>query len=185
MNQSKLHQLGNTAGLVMVCIILSITFGDQYYQHDLPCPLCLLQRSAFVAVGLCLGMNLFIGIKTIHYGLMILSALLGASTSFRQVLLHVTPGDPGYGHLIFGFNLYMLSSIAFLIILGLIGIAMLFEQGFNKVLGKPGALTFGVMILFLILILSNGISTFVECGFFACEENPVHYDLLSGHNHVQ
>ena len=183
MNQNKLHQIGNTAGLVMVCIILTITFVDQFYQHDLPCPLCLLQRSSFVAVGLCLCMNLLNGIKTTHYGLMILSALLGATTSLRQLFLHITPSDPGYGHLVLGFNLYVLSLIAFLIIIGLIGIAMLFERGFHEAHEQPGPIKFIVVILFLILILANGISTFVECGFFACPDNPVNYYLLSGNEH--
>ncbi len=178
MNQNKLHQIGNTAGLLMVCVILTIAFGDQVYRHDMPCPLCLLQRTGFVAIGLCLCMNLKNGIKTTHYGLMTLAALLGFATSIRQVFLHLAPGDPGYGHLLFGFDLYIWSVTAFTIVIVLIAIAMLFEHGFTQSQQKPGRTIRAIIILFLVLILANLISTFVECGISACPDNPVGYTLL-------
>ena len=70
MNQKKLHEWGNTFGVVILSVVLILAFADQLSNHDLPCPLCLLQRVCFVAVGLCLCMNLKEGIKTSHYGLM-------------------------------------------------------------------------------------------------------------------
>ena len=163
----------------MLCLLLTLSLADQIYSHDLPCPLCLLHRVCFVAVGLCLCMNLKNGIKTTHYGLMTLAALLGFATSLRQTLLHIAPGDPGYGHLFLGFHYYIWSAIVFAIIMGLVAVAMLFEHGFNENQPVPSRGKLFTMIFFLGLILVNGISTFVECGIGVCPANPIRYYLLS------
>ncbi len=178
MNQNECHRLGNTIGLLGICTGLIIAFADQLYQQDLPCPLCLLQRVSLIAVGLCLCMNLKNGIRTTHYGLMLLAALLGFSIALRQVFLHLALGDPGYGHAILGFHLYTLSSIAFILIISSTAIALILEGGFDE---KKSTLTRKNKLLigfFLVLILANGISTFIECGFSICPANPVHYQLI-------
>jgi len=179
MNQNKLHRMGNSWGLALICTILVIGFVDQFYRHDLPCPLCLLQRAGFIAVGLCLCMNLKKGIHTTHYGLMLLAALVGFATAIHQVFLHIAPGDLGYGHLVFGFHLYIWSAIAFILIMLLIGMAMLFEDGFSEQQQKLNRNELALMAIFLVLILANGISTFVECGFLICPSDPEHYQLLN------
>ena len=179
MNQNTIHRIGNSLGLAIVCVILLITFIEQFFQHDLPCPLCLLQRVSFVAIGLCIAMNLQYGIKISHYGLMILSALLGFSISLWQVFLHTAPADPGYGHALLGFHLYVWSSIAFMIIIGFIAIAILIEHGFTEPQQKTNRAIRVLMVFFVILILANGISTFIECGFAVCPADPVRYILLS------
>jgi disulfide bond formation protein DsbB len=175
MNQIKLHRWGNTFGLMVICIILSIALIDQFYRSDLPCPLCLLQRISFVAVGLCLAMNLKLTISTTHYGLMIISALIGFAIALRQFFLHLTPNDPGYGHLFWGINFFTWSMIAFSTVIALTGIALLLNRGFNHHQASLSWGTHALIILFLILILVNGISTFIECGFSVCPDNPVRY----------
>ena len=185
MNQPKLHQFGNTLGLVIISLILSVAFIDQLLQHDLPCPLCLLQRIGFIAVGLCLCMNLKNGIKTSHYGLMILSSLLGFFVSLRQISLHTMPNDPGYGSVLFGLHFYVWSAIAFCLIIGLIAIGLLFEAGFTDMPKKLGLGKVALMIFFLFLILANGISTLIECGLSVCPDNPVNYKLLSSADHFK
>ena len=182
MNQNKLHRITNTIALVIICIILTIAFADQLTNHDLPCPLCLLQRICFVAIGLSLCMNLKDGIKIAHYGLMILATILGLAIALRQILLHIAPNDPGYGHLVFGLHMYIWSAIAFTIILGLTAIGMLFESGFTEKQIEPGRGKFALMIIFLLLILANGISTFIECGVLICPDNPIRYNLFGAAN---
>ena len=154
-----------------------MAFYDQLI-HDLPCPLCLLQRLCFIGAGLGICMNLKAGIKISHYGLMILSGLLGLGTALRQIFLHVSPGDVGYGSPLLGMYFYTWAAISFVIIIGLIAIALIFEQGFteNKIISNRWFNL--VMTCFLILILANGISTFLECGAFVCKGNPIHYYLL-------
>ncbi len=124
-------------------------------------------------------MNLTQGIKVAHYGLMILAALLGLTIAFRQVFLHVTPGDLGYGSPLLGLFLYTWSAIGFGLIIGLNALALLFEKGFTERKEiKPSFITKLLMVFFLLLILANGVSTFLECGFFICTDNPGHYYLL-------
>ncbi|MFW2572321.1 disulfide bond formation protein B [Legionella sp. 29fVS95] len=178
-NQTKIHQWGNCFGLILVCAVLLFAFYDQLYNHDLPCPLCLLQRACFIGIGLCLCMNLTTGIKITHYGLMTLTSLLGLGIALRQIFLHVAPGDLGYGSPLLGLYLYTWSAIGFVVIIGVIAIAQLFEQAFledNN--APPSRWLYLLMGFFLLLILANGISTFIECGPFVCKSNPQHYYLL-------
>ncbi len=51
----------NGLGLLAVSVVLLVAFADQLLLGDLPCPLCILQRGAFVAVGVALVMNLRLG----------------------------------------------------------------------------------------------------------------------------
>ncbi|WP_028389181.1 disulfide bond formation protein B [Legionella fairfieldensis] len=178
-NEKKIHYWINGSALLIVCIILLIAFYKQLLNHELPCPLCLLQRLCFVGVGLCLCMNLTKGIKVSHYGLMLLASILGLTIALRQVFLHVSPGDLGYGSPLLGLYLYTWSAIGFGIIIGLIAVTLLIEDGFNRKKDiLPGRFLYLLMSFFLILILANGISTFMECGPYICKDNPVHYYLL-------
>ncbi len=178
MNQNQLHKAGNMFGLILISLILVISFLDQLSRHDLPCPLCLLQRIGFVAVGLCMCMNLKMGIKPSHYGLMILSALFGLAVALRQNFLHLTPNDPGYGHLIFGLYAYVWSAIIFTLMLIAIGGALIFERGFGENQLKINRFSVVLILVFLSLILLNGVSTLIECGTLTCKDNPVRYELL-------
>ncbi|WED43336.1 disulfide bond formation protein B [Legionella cardiaca] len=178
MTQNKVHQFGNFAGLVLICVVLALAFYQQLVEHTLPCPLCLLQRLCFIGVGLCLCMNLLNGIRINYYGLMLLTSLLGLGIALRQILLHATPGDLGYGTPILGLYLYTWSAIGFVIIMGVMAIALLFERGFHEQSSQPGRLSYLLASVFLLLILANGISTFLECGLSICKGNPVRYDFL-------
>lgn len=177
-DQNQIHRWGNILGLMTICAILIFTFYEQLSQHDLPCPLCLLQRLCFIGIGLCLCMNLTLGIRVSHYALMIFSTLLGLAIALRQVFLHVSPGDLGYGSPLLGLFLYTWATIGFAIIMGLIAIALMLEDGFTETkTGNNRGLNL-LMSGFLILILANGISTFLVCGAFICKDNPIHYYLL-------
>lgn len=174
------HRIANSLGLSIICFILATAFYCQLINHELPCPLCLLQRVCFVGVGLGLCMNLREGTRISHYGFILFSALLGFAIALRQIFLHISPGDIGYGSPLLGLYLYTWSAIVFLIVIGLVAISLLFEQQFCKKkktlpLTRPA---YFLLSLFLLLILFNGISTFLECGPFVCKDNPVHYYLL-------
>ncbi len=176
--EGKLHIWGNWLGLLCLCVILGFVLAEQLICHDLPCPLCLLQRVAFVAIGMNILMNLCLGFRPAHYGLMLLSALLGFAVSLRQITLHWGSNAPGYGLPVLGHYLYTWAAIGFAIIIILIATALILEQGINieyKVQKKWGKALIG---LFLFLILANGISTFLECGPFACPGDPTEYYLL-------
>ncbi|MCL9683280.1 disulfide bond formation protein B [Legionella maioricensis] len=173
--QGKLHLLGNLLGLLIICSILIFALWDQLIIDDLPCPLCLLQRVCYIAIGLGMLMNLRLGVKPSHYGLMSLATLLGLAISVRQITLHLAPGDMGYGSPILGYYLYTWAAISFAVIITLIALALIFDQGFNieYKIQHPGGKA--LIALFLFLILANVVSTFILCGPFTCPDNPTQY----------
>lgn len=177
--QMRLHLFGNTSGLFIICCILIFAFIDQLTRHELPCPICILQRICYVAVALCFVMNLTLGIRTSHYGLMLLASLLGLAISVRQIYIHLTPGDPGYGNLFFGLHLYTWSAVIFLIIILLISTALILDRGFMPEYRVQNKWVKVMIWVFFILILANGISTFLECGPHECPDNPSNYYLLN------
>lgn len=173
--QGKLHLLGNLLGLLGICSILSFILLDQLIIHELPCPLCLLQRVCYIAIGLAMLMNLCLKIRPSHYGLMILAALLGLAISVRQISLHLAPGDMGYGSQILGHYLYTWAALGFVIIIIFIALALIFDQGFNIEYKTQNTWFKTLIALFLFLILANGVSTFILCGPYTCPDNPTQY----------
>lgn len=172
----------NALGVFAVCIVLLAALYDQFAHHDLPCPLCLLQRVAFVAVLCGLLLNVIMGPKPNHYSVMIVSAFFGAAVALRQVSLHVIPPDPGYGDPFLGMHYYTWAFLVFAaIILGTAIVAAYSTQyhkqrfiGFTAQngLGKAAiALAVGV-------VAANVVSTFAECGPGQCPDDPVSYWLF-------
>jgi disulfide bond formation protein DsbB len=178
MNQVKCHKIANILGLIFVCGVLIITADAQWRHHDLPCPLCLMQRLCFIAIGLSMCLNLKEGIKTSHYGVMTLAAILGLIIALRQTSLHLAPNDPGYGQIFLGFHMYIWSAITFTIILGLVGVGLLLEKGFSNNKHPMNRWQLILITLFLCLILANGISTLVECEALVCKDPPLHHHFL-------
>src|SRR6478735_4709324 len=123
----------NALGLYAIALVLIVAFAAQLVLHELPCPLCLLQRIQFAVLAIGPILNIRWGPRPSHYALSLLAAAAGAAFSTRQVLLHIMPGDAGYG-----------------------------------------------TALFLVIALTalNVASTLLECGFGACADNPVVYELL-------
>lgn len=72
-----MSKLLNALGLIAVDLVLVLAFVDQLWLHDLPCPLCILQRAAFIAAGFGLALNLLFGPRPSHYGVLILGAAAG------------------------------------------------------------------------------------------------------------
>jgi len=69
-------RLLNAIGLILVNAVLGAAFYGQFVGGELPCPLCLLQRVAFVAVLYGLVLNVVYGAKPLHYSIILVSALL-------------------------------------------------------------------------------------------------------------
>lgn len=171
----------NALGLLAVSAILLLAFLDQLLLADLPCPLCLLQRAGFAAVGIGLALNLRFGPRPSHYALVILAAMVGAATSLRQVLLHVVPGTGAYGGAVFGLHLYSWAFLLFMLIVLGSAVMLLFDRQFapdERAGGRLSTLATLAFALALLLALGNGISTLLECGVGLCPDDPVSYQLL-------
>ena len=82
--------------------------------HELPCPLCLLQRILFAVLAVGPILNMRFGPRPSHYALSLLAAVAGFVVSTRQVLLHIMPGDAGYGSALLGYHYYTWALIGFM-----------------------------------------------------------------------
>ncbi|WP_254498763.1 disulfide bond formation protein B, partial [Salmonella enterica] len=71
-------------------------------RHELPCPICLLQRDGLIIAGFGVLFNLCFGLRGIHYGIVIIGSILTGVMSSRQLCLHIMTGDTGYGSAFFG-----------------------------------------------------------------------------------
>lgn len=166
----------NALGLYAIAAVLLAAFVFQFTLGELACPLCLLQRVAFAALAIGPILNLRYGPRPSHYALSLLAALAGAGIATRQVLLHIMPGDPGYGSVIFGNHYYTWALVCFIAAAVSIAVVLLSDQQFAWS-EKPaiGRFEKGAFWLVVALIAANALNVFVECGPSVCPDNPVSY----------
>jgi len=170
----------NALGLYGVALVLLVAFAAQLLLHELPCPLCLLQRIQFAMLAVGPILNIRFGARPSHYAVSLLTAVAGAAFAARQMLLHVMPGDPGYGSAPLGYHYYTWAFIGFAVAIVALAAMLLFDEQFREI-DKPQAIgAFARMAVWLVLALTalNVISTLLECGIGACPDNPVVYELL-------
>jgi disulfide bond formation protein DsbB len=172
----------NALSLYAIAAVLVAAFAAQWLLHELPCPLCLLQRIEFAVLAIGPIMNVRWGPRPSHYALSLLAAAAGAAFSSRQVLLHIMPGDAGYGTALFGYHYYTLALIGFASAIVLLAAMLLFDRQFKEDGAAPpvAASAFASTAVWLVIGLTalNAVSTLLECGFAACADNPVVYELL-------
>ena len=114
----------------------------------------------------------------------LLAAVLGAVISSRQVLLHIAPGDPGYGSAVMGMHLYTWALVVFMVVIAVSGFMLIFgaEPAVDGDANAPAQrhwftkLTFWV---FAAIIAANAVAVFVEAGFnLYLPDNPEGYLLF-------
>src|SRR6266851_2824989 len=105
----------NALSLYAVALVLAAAFAAQLLLHELPCPLCLLQRIQFAVLAIGPILNIRWGPRPSHYAVSLLAAAAFATTAVWLVIALTT---------------------------------------------------------------LNVVSTLLECGFGACADNPVVYELL-------
>jgi hypothetical protein len=91
------------------------------------------------------------------------------------------PGDAGYGTALFGYHYYSLALIGFAAAIMLLAAILLFDRQFNVDAATPQAAgAFATIAVWLVIALTglNVASTLLECGFGACAEDPIFYQLL-------
>lgn len=181
-NAHKFCRPLNTLGLCVNNIILLFAFYYQLVLHELPCPICLLQRVGIIMISIGFLQNILFGIRNIHYGIALLGCIITIIIALRQVFIHILPGDPGYGSTLFGIHFYTWALLSSL--LTMIGIALLLIL--QKENGDDVTTHFKLTIvlekisitIFVLLIAANVISTILECGLGQCPSNPTGYQLL-------
>src|SRR5436305_13714623 len=96
----------NALSLYAVAAVLAAAYAAQFMLHELPCPLCLLQRILFATLAVGPILNIRFGPRPSHYAISLLAAIAGAAASTRRVLLHILPGDARYGSALLGYHSY-------------------------------------------------------------------------------
>jgi len=171
--------------VLAVCGVLLGSISYQFLNGELPCPLCVIQRLCFLLA--CTGPLVIlrmisreeagVRIQARGFALCILASLPGALTSMRQVLLHITAGDPGYGPPVMGMHLYSWAFVVFACLmfgsaLGLLGLQ-------ENPLSLPRWFTTSLNLLVLAIATIIVLSTIVMEGWhWVLPDNPVHYELL-------
>src|SRR6266571_767863 len=159
----------NTLGLYAVALVLVVAFAAQQILNELPCPLCLLQRIQFAMLAVGPILNVRFGPRPSHYALSLLTAVAGAAVAMRQILLHIMPGDPGYGSALLGYHYYTWAFIGFAVAIVLIAAMLLFDRQFKDdgaaQLVDVGAFARIAVWLVIALTALNVLATLVECGF--------------------
>ena len=160
-------------GVLAGSLHLQLGVGEQ------PCPLCLVQRSAMIGLAVGPIMNLLWGIRPAHYALSILAAVVGSAGSIRQILLHIQPGDAGYGPAVFGLHLYTWAFVTFVIAIVGCSAMLLWSAQFDpnddgiryeRRWFRVFALTAIIWALLDLLVIA--ISVIPECGLGMCPDDP-------------
>ena len=173
----------NALGLIAISAVLAYALVAQFLAHELPCPLCLLQRLGFCAVASGLLMNVVLGCRIAHYSFSLIAAVGGGATALRLVSLHVIPGSPRYGDAVLGLHFYPWAFLLFVLIV--VGLAVMVcisrqyqEEGGFVAWSAHSWLCRSAVVSIMLLIAVNAISTFAMCGPGVCPDDPVSYWLL-------
>lgn len=170
----------NSLALAGICVSLLVAFYFQLIVGEIPCPLCMLQRIGLMIVGFGFFLNVRFGPSAIHYAIIILSAMVGAGASLRQVLLHIVPGTGGFGSAIFGYHMYTWGFIAFMATIVFAAVMLVVDR--NRLAGHSshGATWLASLLggLLLLLGLGNLASNILVCGFAVCSGDPQGYILF-------
>lgn len=179
----KTHNLTVYFIIIASCIATNaFTLAFQLQYHDLPCPLCLLQRFGLLAVAYGATMALRTDGTARYVFVVVISSIFTLIVALRQLLLHIMPLDLGYGPTLFGLHYYTwtaLLALAFIIIVAmapLISTIDIKHYLSNKSIQRLKEFTY---YFFILLCFINIVTTFLECGFTACPSNPTEYAKLS------
>ena len=170
----KLLKYCNSVCILIVCGILIGAFYFQFGLNEDPCPLCLLQRMGMIGVIFGLLLNTFFGFKTNHFSIVIIAAIVGATFSVRQVLLHITKvnGDVGYGTPVLGMHLYTWGVLIFMASILGAAVFLFFNDKF-KSSRTHVVLNFEKYVAYLaaLIVFVNIVATLFECQIGPCCDN--------------
>ncbi|MFF5704141.1 disulfide bond formation protein B [Streptomyces sp. NPDC012794] len=175
----------------------AVVCGGLFYQFGLweyPCPLCVVQRMfmllAAVGAGYVVRTALTVGVVTgrdymTGWGMALVAVMGGSFTAWRQTMLHILPGDKGYGSTALGLHLYVWAWILFSASVVAIGVVLALAHataGRTVPTAAPGPhRTAGILVLgFLGLVLAvNVVAVFLEEGFhWFLPDDPVRYQFF-------
>lgn len=174
------------------CFVMLSAFFIQFVEGEFPCPLCMLQRYGMILStlgALLIVMQARRGTLTVAkysqgLGMGLLGALIGgAEVSVRQILLHIKPGDPGYGAPVLGLHLYTWALITFVIVIAYCGVQLVLTPRGIPQAPPPGSglykLSTAIIWLFIGVVAANVIAIIFLEGFaWVLPDDPTGYTLI-------
>jgi disulfide bond formation protein DsbB len=183
-----LYLAAATLNVWVLALVLTAAFAVQLVSGELPCPLCVMQRVARMLVALgpthvllrARGGVLTARDVAIGNGMAIVAALVGATASGRQMLLHILPGDAGYGAPVLGLHLYTWCFVAFVCQIAASAVMLLTAVWLEDKAAPIPERSIGVTtIAFAVIVVANLGSVIAEAGLnWDLPENPVRYLLF-------
>lgn len=180
--------------IIGVMFVILGAFWFQFAEGELPCPLCLLQRMGMILATFGPAYVLIrmhaddesvtpASRAATGFGMAVLGGMLGMAMAARQVLLHILPGDPGYGDAVMGMHLYTWAVVVFIVVICTSGVTLLFHREL-----APGRSTRpmpwwtkATLGLLFMVIVANIVNAFAIAGFHPfLPDNPEHYLLFGG-----
>ncbi|MCX4525998.1 MULTISPECIES: disulfide bond formation protein B [unclassified Streptomyces] len=166
----------------------------QFGAGEHTCPLCVVQRMCMVLAALGAGHIVRTALRDgavtgrdymTGWGLALVAVVAGSFASWRQTMLHVLPGDKGYGGELFGLHLYVWAWILFQLSVVAIGVVLAFAHATADravPTAGPGAYrTVGLSALWFLglVIAANLVAVFLEEGFhWFLPDDPSRYELF-------
>jgi len=184
---TRLYLLAATLNVWVLVLILAAAFAVQLIVGDLPCPLCVVQRVCLMLVALgplhilMRGRDGFFTTRdaAVGNGMAIVAAFVGAVTSGRQVLLHILPGDAGFGAPVFGLHLYTWCLIAFACQIAASAVLLIALDFIEEKPQPDWPLTNATAIALAVVIVANLLSVIAEAGLhWDLPPDPVEYLLF-------
>lgn len=183
---------GLHAWIFAYSFVMLSAFFIQFVEGEFPCPLCMLQRYGMIlstAGALLIVMQARRGtLTTSRYsqglGMGLLGALVGgAEVSVRQILLHIKPGDPGYGAPVLGLHLYTWALITFVIVILFSGVLLILQpRGIPQAPPRGSALwTVSTVIIWIFIgvVAANVVAiVFLEGFAWVLPDDPTSYNLI-------
>ena len=175
--------------VLTVTVVLIGAFVVQFVAGEFPCPLCILQRMAMMLAALGPVWMIAVGHRrsrvdprdfTRAFGMTVLGAILGSAISIRQILLHIQPGDLGYGSPVLGLHLYTWALLVFVALLVDAGIHLVFiRQDVPLVPKHPTIFSKTVIWSFWLVVFVNAVAVLAEAGMNPfLPDNPTSYLLF-------
>lgn len=171
--------------------VIGIALLLQFAEGELPCPLCMLQRYAMIIStlgALWIVRQAQRGVLTPDryrqdLGLGALGAFVGAVFASRQIMLHILPGDAGYGGAVLGLHLYSWAFVTFCVVilftalLGIVAPGALPQAPERNSAGDRIATA--ICLAFLAVLAINAVMiVFLEGFAWVLPDDPTSYRLL-------
>ena len=188
---SRLVFWGLNLWILAYTLVLALALLLQFVEGEPPCPLCMLQRYGMIlsTIG-ALWIVIDARRRTLTpqtylqgLGLAALGAFVGAVFAARQVLLHILPGDAGYGDAVMGLHLYSWAFITFCVAIVFTCILAILAPSAMPIAPSstsPAARSSSIIgLAFLAIIAVNAVMIiFLEGPAWVLPDNPTHYRLF-------